>query len=155
MTCSNGLRRNEQNSFRRTLKRKSRVPAAHLSPDENVGVEQKFHSWPSQNSSGKGSSKSSLVEMAPRLRPATRFFLECATTGTRRATGVPCSVIITSLPARASASKSGNLFCASSTLTVWVMVNSSQRLGSIALSKGPLHSPARRRNLQSLQADKR
>src|SRR6266550_133769 len=97
---------------------------------------QKLHSWPSQNSSGKGSSKSSLVEIVPRLRPATRFFLEWATTGTRRATGVPCSVIITSLPAKASASKSGNLVCASATLTVWVINKSSQRQESIALSKG-------------------
>ena len=90
-------------------------------PDKDVSVEQKFHPRPSQKSSGKGSSKSSLVEIVPRLRPATRFFLERATTGTRRATGVPCSVMITSLPANACASKSGNLFWASSTLTVWVI----------------------------------
>src|ERR1051326_5200895 len=75
-------------------------------PDKDVSVEQKFHPRPSQKSSGKGSSKSSLVEIVPRLRPAT---------------GVPCSVMITSLPANACASKSGNLFWASSTLTVWVI----------------------------------
>jgi hypothetical protein len=49
------------------------------------------------------------LEQNPRLRPATRFFLACDTTGTSRATGVPCSVMITSLPAKACASKSGNL----------------------------------------------
>jgi beta-galactosidase len=45
-------------------------------PKRAMKVEQEFHCRPSQNSSGKASSKSSLVEIDPRLRPATRFFLE-------------------------------------------------------------------------------
>jgi hypothetical protein len=86
---------------------KAERAACESPPDEAVSVEQKFHSWPSHNSFGKESSKSLLVQIVPRLRPATRFFFECATTGTKRATGVPCSVMITSLPATAWASKSG------------------------------------------------
>jgi hypothetical protein len=70
--------------------------------------------------------ESGETSIDPRLRPGTRFFLACVTTGTRRATGVPCSVMITSLPAKACASKSGNLFWASSTLTVRVIPNPSQ-----------------------------
>src|SRR5689334_202615 len=37
-----------------------------------MSIKQEFHSCPNQNSFGNASSKSSLVQIEPRLRPATR-----------------------------------------------------------------------------------
>src|SRR5262249_48945358 len=41
-------------------------------PDKNVGVQKRLHRSPSQNSSGKISSKSLVVDNIPRCKPATR-----------------------------------------------------------------------------------
>lgn len=60
-------------------------------PDEGMGVQQHFHGVSVQNSSGNGSSKSSLVQMAPGCNPATRGVVAPAM-GTIRASGVLPSV---------------------------------------------------------------
>ena len=54
LTCRSGLRRE--------------LLRGTIPPDEGVRIQQHLHGVPVQNSSGSGSSKSSLVQMAPGAR---------------------------------------------------------------------------------------
>src|SRR5262245_24601018 len=72
LTCRSGLRRE--------------LLRGAIPPDEGVRIQQHLHGVPVQNSSGNGSSKSSLVQMAPGCNPATRGVAPVM--GTIRASGV-------------------------------------------------------------------
>src|SRR5215831_17868581 len=90
-------------------------------PNKDVRVEEQLHFWPIQNSFGTGSSKSSLVQIVPRLSPGIRRF--SGGMATSRATGFPFSVITTSAPSHDWATRSDNWLLASSILTVRVIAS--------------------------------
>src|SRR5262249_39407351 len=104
LTCRTGLRRELL---------RSTIP-----PDEGVRIQQHLHGVPVQNSSGNGSSKSSLVQIAPGCKPATRGVAPVM--GTIRASGVLPSVRIISVPAVTNDSSSTKWVWASCTSTVLV-----------------------------------
>src|SRR5438093_12617825 len=87
-------------------------------------VQQQLHAVSVQNSSGNGSSKSSLVQIAPACSPATRGVVDNAI-GTKRASGVVPSVRTISVPSRTKDSSSCKFVWASRTSTVFVSMTSS------------------------------
>ena len=72
------------------------------------------------NSSGNGSSKSSLVQIAPACNPALRCLVGDAI-GAKRTRGMPPSVRTTSMPLSARDNNSFKFVCASCT-TVFVSI---------------------------------
>ncbi|MFZ4662030.1 MAG: hypothetical protein ACOYNY_33780, partial [Caldilineaceae bacterium] len=76
-------------------------------------------SLPNQNSSGNGASKSSLVQIMPRFKPAIRFFFLGASEA-RRATGLPFWVMTTSPLRSTIANRSANCFSTRSRFIICV-----------------------------------
>jgi len=69
-----------------------------IPPDKGRRIQEHRHGAPDQNSSGNGSSKASLVQMAPGCKPGTRGVVAPAM-GTMRASGVLPAVRMISVPA--------------------------------------------------------
>lgn len=86
--------------------------------DFGLGKDFRF---PIQNSSGNGSSKSSLVQIAPACNPAVRCLVGDVM-GAKRTRGMPPSVSTTSMPLSARDNNSFKFVCASCTSTVFVSI---------------------------------